>query len=673
MDILTRFTLNINAQTIGPDPEEPLRVLKAWRPPGVFFMNALNCKDETSITQRAFRLLQEWGGFVVYRHYEGNAEAHLWDSYTPAQYFKEVIKPYGCKDIWFAPGNEPAPGSEKSAAKFCAFYEGLIDIALEEGYRLAVPGGMASASIEKWMWDAGWYDSLLLKVARNSHRKINGISQFLWADHMYAHAWLPAHAAGRDLGIMVNPDRARRYRDPGDHPMSLGFPTFKEMFLESDISDNYLIARGHWPIARIRHLRRPELPEGMIDDLGIVVTECIFDRMPNVVTGAPDMVRQIDQIAGREVRGMPTLPRYWEFMRPDQPWEDTACEQLHWIDSDFPPEYLFFALFTWSWNDDAPLHWRRYYNVGDMRTFYLRVPGYYQEHPIKRGRYEDENQPTPEPEIPGGEPVMLDTLDYLRGDGRLYELRNTFPGGGVERVQTQFDPAEPRRWFESKNALWSELWFDDDYIYRGVDTSPGNGEVYELHEGNQYGNRWLPRSIKVGDSFKRTATVIFRRKSDGTVTNSFPHTTWIKVKALHPKYKFQGGLELNDVLELQGFEDVNGTPKGQSFETYFYAKGFGLVGWQGEPGRSYIATLLPSGTNSHEVLPWLTLPALPPLETEPPDDDEPDEPPTQENPPSTPLITLADLHKMRGGVNTVLEALDDAIDRQQKATSNNPA
>lgn len=661
MDFLTRFTLNVNTQAVGPDEEELLRVLRAWQPPGIFFMNALNCRDENSITQRAFRILQEWGGFVAYRHYQGGIEASLWSSYKdPARYVKEVMAHYGCKDVWWAVGNEPKPGKEADARAFAEWYSDLIDICLNEGWRLAVPGGMASASIEKWMWDAGWYDDLLLKVARNSHVKINGIPQILWADHMYAHAWLPAFADGRDVGILTSPARAKEQRDPGEHPMSLGWPDFKAMFLDSDISDNYLIARGHWPIARMRHLRRPELPEGVIDDLGIIVTECVFDRMPNVVQHSADIAREVDRIAGREVRGMPTLPRYWEFMRPGQPWEDTACQQLYWIDRDFPPEYLFFALFTWSWMEGNPTPWRKDYNIGDMPTFYKRVPSYWRERPIKRARYDMPD----EPEEPTEEPVMVDVLPYLRGDGRLYELRNTWGGGG-ERLQTQFESATSRRFFESKNTLWSELWFDEDFVWRGTDTSPGNGEIYQLYEGATYGSRWIPRRILVGESFKRTALVSFRRKSDGAKIpgKEYTHTTWIKVARLHSAYTFQSGMQLEDVLELQGFEDQNGVPKAQPFETYFYAKDYGLVGWQGGPGKSFIAGLLPSGTppNIREALPWLALPPLPPLETDPPPDDEPETPPAE----GRQIFTLEDLQEFRALFLTGAEIIERGIARLQ--------
>jgi hypothetical protein len=58
--------------------------------------------------------------------------------------------------------------------------------------------------------------------------------------------------------------------------------------------------------------------------------------------------------------------------------------------------------------------------------------------------------------------------------------------------------------------------------------------------------------------------------------NSGDVTDNMKLVAHHRKYKFQTGIELDDVLELHWVKSrEDHTPK----EKYFYARGLGMVSW----------------------------------------------------------------------------------------------
>lgn len=202
----------------------------------------------------------------------------------------------------------------------------------------------------------------------------------------------------------------------------------------------------------------------------------------------------------------------------------------------------------------------------------------------------------------------FDLLPYLRGDGRLYDLQFNWAGGGAQRVQTQVDGI---RFYHSKYTEWEELWSDDFFIYRGTDTSPGNGEVYTLYENGQYGSPWIPRKMTIGVPFRRTPLVVFRRKSDGSEVpgKKFVHTTWIQLEAVHSKLKLASGVELANVAVLAAMEDVGGKPKSTPFERYYYAQKHGLVQWEGSLGRSTLVNEFAPGSapnNVREVLPWLT-------------------------------------------------------------------
>lgn len=199
-----------------------------------------------------------------------------------------------------------------------------------------------------------------------------------------------------------------------------------------------------------------------------------------------------------------------------------------------------------------------------------------------------------------------DMLQFMRGDGRVYDLRFTWAGGGSQRIQTQ---TEGDRFYHVKFREWEELWADNRFIYRGTDTSPGGGEVYTLTENGQYGSPWLPRRMSVGVPFLRTPKVIFRNKSNGKpiADKQFTHVTWIKLVAVHSSLRFDSGIELHDVAELAAYEEVGGKPKNQPFEHYYYAKKYGLVAWRGSLGKSFIAEDFASGTmpdNQREALDW---------------------------------------------------------------------
>jgi hypothetical protein len=112
--------------------------------------------------------------------------------------------------------------------------------------------------------------------------------------------------------------------------------------------------------------------------------------------------------------------------------------------------------------------------------------------------------------------------------------------------------------------------------------------------------------MAMGAPFRRSPQVVFRRKDDGTETHRFNHVTWIVLDAVYPIYKLPSGIELRDVAQLTAYEDDNGKPKLEAFEHYYYAKGYGLVAWDGSVGQSFLVqefTAQPN--NQREVFSWL--------------------------------------------------------------------
>ena len=205
---------------------------------------------------------------------------------------------------------------------------------------------------------------------------------------------------------------------------------------------------------------------------------------------------------------------------------------------------------------------------------------------------------------PGLQPPY-DMAQFMIGDRRLYEVQHS--GGSQARHQTQ---VEGERFYHTKGdevrAEWEELWATEDTIYRGTDTSPGNGLYYTLFENNAAGSAWSPRYWDVGDVYRREPFVVFFRKSNCTVVEDGFQPSWLRFEAYYPAYTFESGITLRNVVELSWLLQEDGEP----IESYFYAEGYGLVGWGSvDRGFSYVSWLHEPGQrpdNKREVIACLS-------------------------------------------------------------------
>lgn len=158
---------------------------------------------------------------------------------------------------------------------------------------------------------------------------------------------------------------------------------------------------------------------------------------------------------------------------------------------------------------------------------------------------------------------------------------------GQQRVQTQHEDA---RFYQTKNSEWEEMWADDRFIYRGTDTSPGSGNFYTLMDGERYGTAWVPRFMAVDQTYRRSVVVVSRRKGNCVMNShlSGRHITWVRLEAIHNRLTLPDvegrpgrGHQVDDVVVLAAYNEVRGRPAEKPFERYYYAKGFGLVMWEG--------------------------------------------------------------------------------------------
>ncbi len=205
----------------------------------------------------------------------------------------------------------------------------------------------------------------------------------------------------------------------------------------------------------------------------------------------------------------------------------------------------------------------------------------------------------------------VDILPYMKGDGRLYEMKHFFHNGqGQQRVQTQI---AGNKFYHVKNSEWEELWSDANFIYRGTDTSPGNGNFYRLSENGKHGSRWVPRKMTVGQTFRRRPLVTLQRKDNCqrlSVGSGF-HDTWIKLEKVLDEMVLPDvqnrdgrGIKVKNVIVFAGMHAAGNVP-GAVFERYYYAQKFGLVMWEGldtgHNGRSFMVEQHKPGDRPNNV------------------------------------------------------------------------
>lgn len=212
--------------------------------------------------------------------------------------------------------------------------------------------------------------------------------------------------------------------------------------------------------------------------------------------------------------------------------------------------------------------------TGEHLHFNLQVPGYGLEgyvvpHVVDPEPYITINNPPP-PHQP------YDLLPYMRGDGRAYRIRANIQGNVTEEILHTI--TEGNTFYQVKNNHWEQLFADNDFIYRGIDTSPDQNRYYLLTDHDlDDRSRWIPRHMIIGQSYLRHPHVQFFHKHncEPDPNNSGHHSSNITLTAHYNQWTSNYGHTLQDVISLTWADGL---------ETYYYAKHHGLVGWQSHTG-----------------------------------------------------------------------------------------
>ena len=363
---MTRWTFNANCNALG-DEAQYIKALDLWQPPAQVLMNGLHGTSRDNTAVRLGEHIRTWGGITIYRPYEpDNREKHFWKHRNAAQHLRFLHDHQAPNWIWWQIGNEPTFDGEGDVRAMCKMLAEMIRGAGDT--RLVVYNPSVGGFQRSWI-DAGWFDELLIALAENAHKMVDGFPQFMLGSHSaaYWHGIPSVHCAGRDPADLIHPERLRKEN----------WPTREQIF-DADTSDNWILFRDWWFIERTRKLQTERhINEGV--DIQIAVTEAGPENLPNIRKQFPDVVKKMDELCGRETRGAPTIMPYLEWAFPGQSAVNSLCEHLYYIETRAPVLYRLFAWFTWSYHNARPEKWDENYNVARVYEVVLRYPAFVKE------------------------------------------------------------------------------------------------------------------------------------------------------------------------------------------------------------------------------------------------------------------------------------------------------
>lgn len=239
------------------------------------------------------------------------------------------------------------------------------------------------------------------------------------------------------------------------------------------------------------------------------------------------------------------------------------------------------------------------FDVSGAATFQQRIEAYAQTHSVPAPH------PVDTPPGGGGAAGNHDLLEYMRGHGQAYDLTYDIEGHqGTQLVQTQSDSSNAEVFYHVKDGQWERIYADDAFIYREADTSESSDGYYVQTTQGQPGAVWAKRFMRVGEVTERNPLVIHYRKLDCSERARVQDSSLLKLIEVKNSHTFQSGLKVNDVLILGWLRN------GAIEEKYFYARKYGLVGWEAiNRGHSFISRLRDDvPTMMREIIPCLSTP-----------------------------------------------------------------
>ena len=191
-------------------------------------------------------------------------------------------------------------------------------------------------------------------------------------------------------------------------------------------------------------------------------------------------------------------------------------------------------------------------------------------------------------QVPPPEPNRIDILPYLLGENKFHaELQYTWSGGGTHPIQVQHDSNNVWYYVKGHSGEYEMLYYDDNYIYRGIDTSEAPDKFYTqntvVNAQVIYGAMWAQRRVAIGDVVSKKPWIEhYWQTSPPELRHSGQVSDTLTLKEIIPTKVFPSGLVVKDVIFMTWNSNTEG---------YYFAKGKGLVGFKFTGGESYISEI----------------------------------------------------------------------------------
>ena len=173
--------------------------------------------------------------------------------------------------------------------------------------------------------------------------------------------------------------------------------------------------------------------------------------------------------------------------------------------------------------------------------------------------------------------------------GHIVILANSWSGGN-ERQQLQRTAYGD---LLTKNSQYEHRAIGMDYIDLVMDTSPGDGEYYTST------GHWIPRLWTPGGTYiSGTKDIVFYKKDCSPVPGKAytQQPTTLRFAEHYDSWATKSGISFDDVAKLEWIID------GKVDETYWFAKGMGLIAWQKYDGReSHAVEVIQPGQQDNNI------------------------------------------------------------------------
>lgn len=187
------------------------------------------------------------------------------------------------------------------------------------------------------------------------------------------------------------------------------------------------------------------------------------------------------------------------------------------------------------------------------------------------------------PDPPTG--ATVDLLPYMMGAHKQqHTLQYTWAGGGTHGVQSMHSGSEWKI-VKGTNGEYEQLYYDSNWIYRAEDTSESPERFYTQSTNGTLGAAWIKRHMEVGEVCYTTKQVQHYLKAGCVPQNGGLVTDKLTLEAIYATFTFDSGITLPDVAFITW----------AAGEGYYFAKGYGLVGFKFSGGKSYISELALQG------------------------------------------------------------------------------